>query len=136
MLLAIPGVHVHRSRYTVRLGAEGVIDVSRLVVCVGELADAEFQRRAWLATDGPVVSSFQEQVSQTFDDTGLSEAIDADRCPQELDGELFAVLKKLDQAVSRVDQALRPEAQLNDLRMEEVRKQARVASKLLRKRYG
>lgn len=113
-----------------------MIDVAKLMDCLRELADAEFQRRAWLATEGPAVSSFSEMVSQAFDDSGLADSIDADRCPRELDDEAFRALKNLDRAVSKVEQALGPEAQLEDPRMENVRRLARAALDLLEQRYG
>jgi hypothetical protein len=113
-----------------------MIDVVKLMGCLRELADLEFQRCTWLAVEGPAVSSFSEMVSQTFDDSGLTDSIDADHCPRELDDEAFLALKILDGGVSKIDQALRPEAQLEDPRMEEVRRLARAALDLLEQRYG
>ena len=49
---------------------ENVID------CLKSLADSSYQRNAWLASSGPIVSSFSEDVSQLFDDTGLSDALE------------------------------------------------------------
>jgi len=112
-----------------------MIDVAKLMGCLRELADLEFQRRAWLAAKGSAVSSLSEMVSQAFDDSGLADSIDADRCPRELDDEAFRALKTLDRAVSKVDQALGPEAQLENPRMEEVRRLARAALDLLKQRY-
>lgn len=113
-----------------------MIDVVKLMDCLRELADLKFQRRTWLAAEGPAASSFSEMVSQAFDDSGLADSIDADRCPRELDDEAFRALKKLDGAVSKVDQALGPEAQQEEPRMEEVRRLARAALDLLEQRYG
>jgi len=113
-----------------------MIDVVKLMDCLRELADPEFQRRTWLAAEGPAVSSFSEMVSQAFDDSGLADSIDADRCPSELDDEAFRALKNLDRAVSKVDQSLGPEAQMEDPRMEEVRRLAGAALDLLEHRYG
>ena len=111
-----------------------MINVVKLRGSLRELADLEFQRRAWLAAEGPIVSSFSEMVSQVFDDSGLSDSIDADRCPPELEDEAFRALKNLDRAVSVVDQSLGPEAQLEAPRMEEVRRLARAALDLLEQR--
>lgn len=47
-----------------------------LKVCLRELSDEGFPRRAWLASSGPELSSFAELVAQTFDDTGLGDALD------------------------------------------------------------
>ena len=104
-----------------------MINVEQLIEALQELSDAEFQRRAWLASEGPVSSSFSEQVCQTFDDTGLSAVLDARECPPELDQRTFSTLKDLDSAVSRVDQAAPPERLLEDPRVKEVREIAACA---------
>jgi hypothetical protein len=98
-----------------------MINMKQLVRALLELSDVEFQRRAWLASEGPEVSSFSEQVCQTFDDTGLSDLLDSGECPPELDERTFAILKDLDSAVSRVDQSASPERLLQDPRVKDVR---------------
>lgn len=108
-----------------------MVDVKMLIVALQELSDAEFQRRAWLASEGPVVSSFSEQVSHTFDDTGLSDALDAEACLGELDELTFSTLKQLDSAVSRVDQSAPPERLLEDPQVKAVREIAARALALV-----
>jgi len=98
-----------------------MVNVKQLLVALQELSDAEFQHRAWLASEGPVVSSFSEQISQTFDDTGLSDVLDAEECPPDFDEQTFSALKDLDSAVSRVDQTAPPHRLLKDPRVKEVR---------------
>jgi hypothetical protein len=111
-----------------------MVNVKQLIVALQGLSDPEYQRRAWLASKGPVVSSFDEQVCQTFDDTGLSDALDAEKCPPELDEQAFSTLKELDSAVSRVDQSASPERLLKDPRVKEVREIAARALALVAER--
>jgi hypothetical protein len=108
-----------------------MIDIEKLKNCLSQLADLEYQRAAWLSAEGPVVSSFSELVSQAFDDTGLSKEINQDEAPGELNRETFAALKRLDRAVSQVDQSQSPEALLEDPCVENVRKLARRALDLM-----
>jgi hypothetical protein len=112
-----------------------MINVEQLIAALQDLSDAEFQRRAWLASAGPVVSSFSEDVSQVFDDTGLSLALDAGKCPPELDEQAFSALKELGSAVRQVDQAAPPERLLQDQRVKEVREIAARALALFTERH-
>ncbi len=111
-----------------------MVNVEQLIAALQELSDAEFQRRAWLASEGPAVSSFSEQVCQTFDDTGLSDVLDAEECPPEFDDWTFSALKDLDSAVSRVDQSAPSERLLQDPRVKEVREIAARALALFGER--
>lgn len=114
-----------------------MINIEQLIAALRDLSDADFQRRAWLASEGPVVSSFSEDVCQVFDDTGLSLALDAGRCPPELDEQAFAALQELDAAVRRVvEQAAPPERLLQDPRVKEVREIAGRALALVGERQA
>lgn len=113
-----------------------VVNVKQLIEALRKLSDAEYQRRAWLASAGPVVSSFDEQACQVFDDTGLSPAVDTGRRPPELSEQAFAALKDLDRAVSRVEQGAPPERLLEDPRVEQVRMIAARALALLEGHSG
>ncbi len=113
-----------------------MINLEQLIAALQYLSDAEFQRRAWLASEGPVVSSFSEDVSQVFDDTGLSLALNAGRCPPELEERVFTALKELGAAVRRVDQAAPPERLLQDPRVKEVRELAARALALVFERQA
>lgn len=113
-----------------------MINMKQLIEALQEFSDAEFQRRAWLASEGSVVSSFSEQVCQTFDDTGLSDVLDAHDCPPELDEQTFATLKDLDSAVALVDHAAPPERLLQDPRVQDVREIAARALALVGKRQA
>ena len=108
-----------------------MVNVKQLIEALRDLSDVEYQRRAWLASQGPVVSSFDEQACQVFDDTGLSPALDTDRRPPELSEDAFSALKDLDLAVSRVEGNAPPERLLEDPRVVKVRELAARALALL-----
>ena len=108
-----------------------MIYVDNLMNCLREFAELEYQRRTWLSTGGPEVSSFSEMVCQTFDDSGLGDALDTGHCPTELDEESCKALMKLRSAISKIEGDMAPEDLLSDLRMEEVRKIAQAALNLL-----
>lgn len=108
-----------------------MIAIDRLVLALRELSDEVFQRKAWLASSGPVVSSFAEQVSQTFDDTGLADVLDSQQRPSALSEEAYSALKQLDRAVKEIDQSKPPQDLLRDPRMKQVRFCARRVLELI-----
>lgn len=105
--------------------------LENLIDSVRDLTDARLQRRLWLVRGGPEVSSFVEMWCQTFDDTGLSDAIDENRCPANLTQDAFEALKELDAAMKRVDYEQPPERVLHDPKMEEARQSAARALEIL-----
>lgn len=109
-----------------------LINIEQLVAALQQLSDAEFQDRAWLASEGPAVSSFSEQVCQTFDDTGLADALDSATDSSELDERAILVLRELDAAISRLDHNAAPESLLTVPKMNEVRILAAQALSLLK----
>ena len=109
-----------------------MILVNNLMAGLEVLASVEHQKRIWLSPTGPEVGDFVEQVCQTFDDTGLSDYIEQNRCPSELDVRTFEALKSLDFAISEVnDEGVSPEELIRDVKMEEVRKRAKMVLELL-----
>ena len=112
-----------------------MIYIENLLSGLEELSSRDFQARVWFATGGPEVSSFSECVSQTFDDTGLSDAIESGSCPIELSPESFEALKDLDAAVSRVPQGLAPSALLDASAMKAVRRKSLLVLKILEQQY-
>jgi hypothetical protein len=101
-----------------------MIHTENLKTCLRQLSDPDFQERTWTASRGPEISSFSELVSQTFDDTGLEDALSENQCPSELDARSFAELKALSAAVSEVDEFLPPEVLLYDPKLRRVRELA------------
>lgn len=109
-----------------------MVKLKQLIPALQQLSDEEFQRRAWLASEGPAVSSFSEQICQAFDDTGLADALDSTTAPLELDERAILVLKDLDAAISRLDHNAAPESLLMDPRMGEIRDLAARALSLIK----
>jgi len=103
------------------------IYLTELVESLEQLADREFQKRSWLAEHGPVISSFSEQVSQAFDDTGLSHAIDNGSLEMEVGADAARALGELDKAISKVDDELPPKELLDHVSMQRVRYLAQCA---------
>jgi hypothetical protein len=114
-----------------------MIYLENLIEALRHLSNAEFQRRAWLASEGPVVSSFCEDVEQVFDDTGLSDVLNSGRRPPELDERTLSILKDLSLAVDQVDDSVAPELLLRDQNVERVRQlAARALAQLLQSRVA
>ncbi len=90
------------------------------------LADADYQRRAWLASSGPIVSSFSEDVCQLFDDTGLGDALD--RGETVFNDTIDDKLRVFNELVRKVDYS-RPPAEL--LESEDIANLRQFASSLL-----
>jgi hypothetical protein len=108
-----------------------MIAIEKLISALRELSDEAFQWKAWLAPTGPVVSSPSEQISQTFDDTGLADALDAGKRPAGISKEAFSTLQALDVVVQNIDQSLPPEILLEDSAVIRARALARKALTLL-----
>src|SRR5262249_24380306 len=106
----------------------------KVISALEQLADPKLQRRLWLATAGPEISSPIEAVEALFDDSGLGDALERERVPAGLDCATVAVLRELDRAIEHVDLAVRPEAPLADPRMDYVRALAGRALKLMKAR--
>ena len=101
--------------------------ITNLKACLEQLADINFQRRVWLAEDGPEISSFDELIMQLFDDTGLSDVID-DPSLQDIVGRAAAArLRALDRAVSEIDSDIPPAKFISLPEMARIRELARQA---------
>jgi hypothetical protein len=108
-------------------------DVSkdRVIEFLHQLADDEFQRRVWLASSGPEVSSFAEAVSGLFDDTGLGDALENEQHFSVFTPQIDDNLRQLGHLVIKVAQPFRsmaPAALIEDARMREIRS---IASRVL-----
>lgn len=108
----------------------------KLITNLRYLSDEQFQRRAWFASEGPEVSSFTEDVCQTFDDTGLSHALYFDRCPPALDPFSFSLLHRLKWAVSAIDHGTPEEEIISSFKMERVREIAAQAADYIEQLYS
>lgn len=101
--------------------------ITSLKESLGDLADIDFQRRAWLSADGPEVSSFDELICQVFDDTGLSDVIDKPYLEDIVGRAAAARLRTLDRAVSEIDSDLPPAELILLPEMARIRELARQA---------
>jgi hypothetical protein len=101
---------------------------TNVIECLKHLADVNYQSQAWLSSTGPLVSSFSEDVSQLFDDTGLTDALDQGTpvFNDVVDRELVDLVN----AVSAVDQSKPPGILLESGEVARIRQ---VASSILSK---
>lgn len=112
------------------------IDGPKVLACLGELSSRKFQERAWLAENGPCVSSFPELVSQLFDDTGLSDVLGGEHLEETVGAEGVIALKELDAAIVGVEASLAPAALIAHPSMERVRQCACHALEVLERRLS
>ena len=97
--------------------------IDRVVECLNELADEDFQKRVWLASSGPEISSFDEAICRLFDDTGLGRLLEK-QSPQVLSSEIDESLRELDKLVIRASQlfhAMPPASMIEQPQMREIR---------------
>jgi hypothetical protein len=109
-------------------GAASRVDLERVLVNLEELASREFQERVWFAQAGPEVSSISEQLSQLFDDTGLTDALVEGELDQQIGPEAAAALRAVEAAAEEIDQALPPDQLLDHPSMKRLRQCARLAA--------
>jgi hypothetical protein len=94
---------------------------------LAELASEARQRQLWLASAGPLVSSFEEAASRTFDDSGLSVELDRASAGGVLGDEAVRLLRELGRAVDAVDHTLPRNDLIDSVAMERVRALAAAA---------
>jgi hypothetical protein len=95
----------------------------RVIESLSELADEDFQKRVWLASSGPEVSSFAESICALFDDTGLSDLLGKQTLPV-FNVEIDEGLRVLDRVVtdaSHLFQSMSPAAVIEHPKMREIR---------------
>ncbi len=101
-----------------------------------ELSDYSFQRRVWLASSGPEVSSFTEAVCGLFDDTGLSDVLESPRRTIVFGPQIDERLDKLRQDIEpvlRLEEQLPPEALIESDKMKSIRRAAHEILSLIEK---
>lgn len=92
-----------------------------------ELASEELQRQLWLSSDGRGVSSFDEAVSRTYDDSGLSVALEKGDAAERLAPQAVECLQQLRRALQSVDRSLAVEKLIASKGMTTVREVAKSA---------
>lgn len=95
-----------------------------------DLASYNFQKTAWLASSGPIVSSFSEDYCKLFDDTGLGDALDAGQIV--FNNMTDRVLRDLDATLRKINANRSPQEILDDPLMQVVREKAAEALRLIR----
>src|SRR5262245_58078894 len=99
------------------------LPINRVVECLKELADEDFQRRVWLASSGPEMSSFDEAICQLFDDTRLSRLLEEHPLPvitTRID-ESLRDLERLVTIASQLFQSMSPDTVIDHPKMHEIR---------------
>ena len=97
---------------------------AKVIESLRELSDEAFQRRVWLASSGPEVSSFVEAISGLFDDTGLGDILERPEQPPVFSPEIYDGLRELSQLIGREArsfQSLSPHALIEHPKMREIR---------------
>ena len=84
-----------------------------------ELADAAYQRKLWLASSGPEVSSFSECLSRLLEDSGLGKELEGPRVVY--DRVMDEWLRDLVRVLDRIDDLRAPEVILDDPELGRVR---------------
>jgi hypothetical protein len=95
------------------------VSVSKITDCLRELADKDFQRKVWLASSGPKISSLEEAVCGLYDDSGLQGEMDRAHTvfSETIDGKLAVLGNKL----LAIDSYRHPSEIIEDPKMDEVR---------------
>ena len=109
-----------------------MIYIDNLKQCLKTLSNEELQRISWLegnhrAPQEEGIPDIAELVCQTFDDTGLSSILDSPNAQNVLGQEAVVALRKLDQAVSKIDFSMPPQEMMSHPTMIELRRFAKEA---------
>ena len=89
---------------------------------LNELADEEYQRKLWTASEGPEVSSLTEAIERLYDDSALTLELEADR--EVYSPHIDQMLRQLGDLLVKIDARRPPEEILQDPRMATVRRRA------------
>lgn len=95
-----------------------------------ELSDERAQRRLWLASRGPEVSSFTECTGRLWTDSGLADALD--KADVLYTRSIDDKLRQLGALLRKIDDSRPPDAVLDDPRLAKARSHARALLEDLR----
>lgn len=98
-----------------------MINFNHVLWGLEELADRKQQERLWLDRSIEQASTFEEAVSQTFDDTGLAELLDSTDKKDALPIQLITLLLKLRSELTKIDTEQTLAEIVGDPKMEIVR---------------
>jgi hypothetical protein len=108
------------------------MNMQNLIWGLEELSDLEFQKRVWTGRSDGEMSTFEEAICATFDDSGLGIALDSERKRAELPSALCDVAMKLDSLVKKVPRGLSPMETISHPKMSDVREVAKKMLMILR----
>jgi hypothetical protein len=97
---------------------------TKVIEGLQELSDEAFQRRVWLASSGPEVSSFDEAICGLFNDSGLDSLLESSERPSVLTDDVYDGLRELSRLVGRAARTLSslpPIAVIEHPKMREIR---------------
>ena len=94
---------------------------------LAELASEALQTQLWLASEGPRIGSFEEAWEQTYDDSGLGDALDKSLAAETVGVEAVKLLLELHRTLHSVDPTLKVEDLIASPAMQEVRRVAMAA---------
>jgi hypothetical protein len=86
-----------------------------------DLSDRKAQERVWLGNSATEMSSFEEAVCATFDDSGLSDVLNSKLKILSLSAEFLEKVTRLEKAIRKIPDQIAPMAVINHRAMEEVR---------------
>ncbi len=90
-----------------------------------ELSDRDYQERVWLGNSPGEMSTFEEAVCQTFNDSGFGAVLDSERKRAELSPVLRELGMKLRRLLKKVPYDLSPLEEINHPAMKDVRETAK-----------
>jgi hypothetical protein len=103
------------------------VSKERVVEFLRELSDEAYQRRVWLASSGPEVSSFVEAFCGLFDDTGLADQLDNARHPVIFSSKIDDHLRRFGRFIDQINpplDAMPPVEVIKHPAMAEIRRMA------------
>jgi hypothetical protein len=94
----------------------------QIIDCLREFSDEAIQRKRWLSSSGPEVSSFTEAICQLFDDTGLGDELEKNTTV--FNREIDCKLRLLLETLKSIDSSLSPNSLIEDPKMLDIRESA------------
>ncbi len=101
------------------------MNTERVIWGLEELSDRDFQERVWLGNSPGEMSTFEESICRTFDDTGFGAVLDSERKRAELSPVVRELGMKLDRLIKKVPYGLSTLEVINHPAMNEVRETAK-----------
>ena len=104
-----------------RLERMAKVDWELVASGLSALSDREFQSTSWLSSGDESVSSLVEEICQTFDDSGLSDAMSFDDAIFATHRELQSALDSLSSVIDKINLDQDPRQLIDDPHVHEMR---------------